>query len=275
MECVISSDIQALKPYIGEDALRRLPSNRHISYQVEGRGYFLSFYVLNVKELGDKEQRVSIYFDRENLICITENTQLHSLMTSCAKTDNYFHTLFEFFMQLTAEDIDILEHFEDRITMLEDELLTGSGSSRKSSRKIIAIRRELLRLKRYYEQLGLVISVPADNEKGFFHGGEQRQFTAVSHRIDRLLESVLHLREYITQVREAYQAQIDIEQNNIMRIFTVITAIFLPLSLIVGWYGMNLQMPEYAWPFGYPFVILLSVVVLALTVLLFKLKKWF
>ena len=186
---------------------------RHISYQVEGRGYFLSFYVLSVKELGDKEQRVSIYFDRENLICITENAQLRSLMTSCAKTDNYFHTLFEFFMQLTAEDIDILEHFEDRITMLEDELLTGSGSSRKSSRKIIAIRRELLRLKPYYEQLGLVISVPADNEKGFFHEGNKGSLPPFLTGSTVLLESVLHLREYITQVRELIRHKLTLNRT--------------------------------------------------------------
>ena len=40
---------------------------------------------------------------------------------------------------------------------------------------------------------------------------------------------MLHLRDYVTQVREAYQAQIDIEQNKIMKIFTVLTAVFLPL----------------------------------------------
>ena len=41
-----------------------------------------------------------------------------------------------------------------------------------------------------------------------------------------------------------YQAQIDIEQNNLMKFFTVVTSIFAPLTLITGWYGMNLKLPE-------------------------------
>jgi magnesium transporter len=59
-----------------------------------------------------------------------------------------------------------------------------------------------------------------------------------------------------------------------MKIFTVITSIFLPLTLLVGWYGMNLQMPEFNWPFGYPFVILLSVIVVIVSIVIFKRRKW-
>ena len=54
-------------------------------------------------------------------------------------------------------------------------------------------------------------------------------------------------------MREAYQAQLDYEQNQLMKAFTVLTAIFLPLSLIARWYGMNFSMPEYQWALGYPF----------------------
>lgn len=84
------------------------------------------------------------------------------------------------------------------------------------------------------------------------------------------------LRESAEQAREAYQAQIDIEQNNVMKIFTVLTAIFLPLTLLVGWYGMNFQyMPELGWKYGYVYVIGLSVVTCVICFVLFKKKKWF
>ena len=70
------------------------------------------------------------------------------------------------------------------------------------------------------------------------------------------------LREYSTQLREVYQAQIDIRQNKIMKILTVVTTIFLPLTLIVGWYDMNFKyMPELSWKYGYLAVILLSAVI--------------
>jgi magnesium transporter len=60
-----------------------------------------------------------------------------------------------------------------------------------------------------------------------------------------------------------------------MKVFTVITAVFLPLTLIVGWYGMNFTMPEYGWSHGYLYVIALSIVVCGICWLLFKRKKWF
>ena len=97
---------------------------------------------------------------------------------------------------------------------------------------------------------------------------------ALDRHVDRLLDYVLHLREYVTQVREAYQAQLDYEQNQLMRTFTVMTAIFFPLSLIVGWYGMNFSMPEYGWAFGYPMVIALSVVVCGICFWVFRRRKW-
>jgi magnesium transporter len=85
----------------------------------------------------------------------------------------------------------------------------------------------------------------------------------------------MDLRDFVTHVREAYQAKIDIEQNQIMKIFTVITAVFLPLTLIVGWYGMNFQMPEFKWRFGYLYVMVLSAVVCVVCFYLFRKRKWF
>lgn len=76
--------------------------------------------------------------------------------------------------------------------------------------------------------------------------------------------------------REACQAQIDLEQNRLMRAFTVITALFLPLSLIAGWYGMNFtHMPELDWRYGYPAVIVLSALVCVILLVWFRRRRWF
>ena len=61
-----------------------------------------------------------------------------------------------------------------------------------------------------------------------------------------------------------------------MRVFTVITAVFLPLSLLAGWYGMNFSnMPELQWKYGYPVFIVVSVAICVGLVVWFKKKKWF
>ena len=60
-----------------------------------------------------------------------------------------------------------------------------------------------------------------------------------------------------------------------MEFLTMISTIFFPLTLITGWYGMNFDMPELNWEYGYPVVIVLAVVIVAVLIRYFKRKKWF
>lgn len=60
-----------------------------------------------------------------------------------------------------------------------------------------------------------------------------------------------------------------------MTVLTVVTTIFMPLTLIVGWYGMNFRfMPELQWKWGYPVVITISVLIVSGSLWFFKKKKW-
>ena len=94
-------------------------------------------------------------------------------------------------------------------------------------------------------------------------------------RLGRLRNEAQLLREYCLQVRELFQAEIDILQNRIMKILTIVTTIFLPLSLLAGWYGMNFTgMPELTWKYGYPAVIAVSILVVAVCLWIMKKKKF-
>lgn len=64
-------------------------------------------------------------------------------------------------------------------------------------------------------------------------------------------------------------------ENLESKVFTMVTSIFLPLTLIAGWYGMNLNMPEFGWKYGYLFVAGLCVLVVIVWLIVFKKKKWF
>ena len=102
-----------------------------------------------------------------------------------------------------------------------------------------------------------------------------KRMTILGKRTDRYLSAVRALQETVTQMREAYQSQLSIKQNELMKFFTIVTAIFLPLTLIVGWYGMNfVGMPEFHWKYGYPAVIAVSAAIIVLLIWYFKKKKW-
>lgn len=71
------------------------------------------------------------------------------------------------------------------------------------------------------------------------------------------------------------QSQADIALNKLMKVFTVVTTIFLPLTLITGWYGMNFKMPEYGWVYAYPAVIFICIIIVISSIIIFKKNKWF
>ncbi|MBR6915095.1 MAG: magnesium transporter CorA, partial [Clostridia bacterium] len=76
-------------------------------------------------------------------------------------------------------------------------------------------------------------------------------------------------------MRDLYNAQLEVSQNKIMTLLTVITTIFMPLTLLTGWYGMNFKyMPELGWRIGYPAVFALSISVAVFCLIFFKKKKW-
>ncbi len=77
------------------------------------------------------------------------------------------------------------------------------------------------------------------------------------------------------QLRDLIQSQLDVRQNRIMTMLTVVTSIFLPLTLIAGWYGMNFRyMPELEWRYSYPTVIAVSLAIVIVCLFWFKRKKW-
>lgn len=181
--------------------------------------------------------------------------------------------LWAYLASLTGRDAQGIEDMEQQVEELETKLLEKSKTD--CVQEIVLLRRRVTALKRFYDQLCMLYDGLIENENGLFDREGIKRFKILKHRADRLYNSVRDLQEYITQVRESYQAQVDINLNNIMKLFTVITVIFSPLALIVGWYGMNVKMPEFGWRFGYPFVAGLCVLSVVLCILLFRRKKWF
>jgi len=88
-------------------------------------------------------------------------------------------------------------------------------------------------------------------------------------------------REAARNIMDVYLSSINIRTNEIMRVLTVISSIFIPLTFIAGVYGMNFDpklspfnMPELEWTFGYPFAICLMLAVAIGMIVFFKRKKW-
>lgn len=274
---LLDTQLDQLTDYMDSQLLTSIQNGQVNKYACFREASVISFEWYNIHDVSSKTSRIVIYFTQENIFFICEGEECLSHVLSLAgKEPSDDRVLSVFFSELTKSDIDYLEELEERITENEDQAITDYKSyKREYAGEIIALRRELLRLKRYYEQLNNIFEELMENENKLIANENMRSFRILDGKIDRLYSHVLNLRDYVTQVREAYQAQIDIEQNSLMKIFTVVTSIFMPLTLIVGWYGMNLKMPEVSWDYTYLFVIGGSVLLVATLILIFKRRKWF
>ena len=130
-------------------------------------------------------------------------------------------------------------------------------------------------MRSHYEQLIDLGQELEENENGFFAEENLRYFRLFTERVLRLQDNLTNLRDYIAQLRDFFQAKVDVKQNRIMTILTIITSIFMPLTLIAGWYGMNFRyMPELYSIWGYPAVILVSIAIVVGCLVYFRKKKW-
>ena len=239
----------------------------------------IAFDWYDVRSERTAASQMLLYLDREDLFVFCEDEAALAAAQAALRAMGEEETitnqqaLCRFFTQLLRGDMDHLDRLEADISDGETAVLTGAQGD--YLERIIAWRGELLRLKRYYEQLDSIFDELSMNDNGLMDRQSVRQFTNLGYRMARYLNAVQSLRESVAQLREAYQSQLSIQQNDLMKIFTVVTAVFLPLTLLAGWYGMNFtNMPELRWKYGYPAVILVSAAVVIGLIWYFKRKKW-
>ena len=165
-----------------------------------------------------------------------------------------------------------MQRYERELEGIEREIMDDAEEAHIQRNN--EIRGDIRDLRIHYEQLLDFGQELEENENGFFEEDNIRYFHMFSSRVDRLYNAATHLRDYTIQLNDLYQSQLDVKQNRIMTVLTVVTTIFMPLTLIVGWYGMNFKfMPELESRYGYPVVIGLSVFIVVASLAYFKIKK--
>ena len=178
-----------------------------------------------------------------------------------------------FLSSLTVNNSKELDAIDDTIFRYEDMVLKD-GKVDNMNNEILKIKRKLLNLRSFYEQLSDIADILIKNENGIFNGKKMKYLKDFEIVTDKLTFKTDMLRDSLVQLRDAYQSSLDLKLNNTMKLFTVIATIFLPLTLIAGWYGMNFKfMPELDWKYGYIYVIVLSIAISAGCIIYFKKKK--
>lgn len=252
---------------------------------VTGNLVFTVLDLINLLQVFDEKDRLAIYI--RNDLCLFVNIRdedesirkLFDRVVASYRDETELRQsvpekfLYRFLDILILEDRKFLENMEFNMSALETRILKERVDAAFIN-EILSMKKELMYIWNYYDQLIDIGEVLRDNDNEMFPQENVKRFATFTERTLRLSENVKHLKEYAVQLRETHDAMLDYNLNNIMKLFTVITTVFLPLTLIVGWYGMNFAyMPELTWRYGYLGVIIFSVIVVGICIIAFKKYK--
>lgn len=262
------------------EACRFAHHRSHSTLEVYDCFSFVILHLLNIEQVQEPRKKLAIFF-RKNFMLLVGleepgrewEDMLSTVAEHAASQFTIERILCGILIRLLGRSNDILEEYEQRILEMEKKIL-DSEFDREINRTIFGMRNDLTIRKNYFQDLLSFSEALQEDENDLFSDDTFRYLHIFDGRVDRLIGNTQILCESLIHVRETYQAALDYNLNNTMKIFTVVTTVFLPLSLIVGWYGMNFtNMPELTWKYGYLAVILLSVAVVIFCFWFFKKKK--
>ncbi len=167
----------------------------------------------------------------------------------------------------------ILEDLGDKIELLEESILVHPEQD--PLRELHNVRNDLLNVRRSVWPLRDVINNIQREDDTFFSKGTQLYLRDLYDHTVQELETVETYRELLSALQDIYLSSISNRMNEIMKVLTIITTIFIPLSFIAGLYGMNFKyMPELEWRYGYPVIVMVMLIITYAMIRIFIKKKW-
>lgn len=227
---------------------------------------------------GNRDITFAMYITDNRVIILDDDGEADEVVKKLASSSlrrnyNMERFIYDFLITFINEDLLFLEKIERDIAVIEEDVLDGRAE--KFSYRMLYLKKLIARFYHYYIQLKVVGDELSANEAGFFEEEDIQTFNMYADKMDRLAQETQLLREYAMQVQDVYQAEIEIRQNDVMKVLTIVTTIFLPLTLIVGWYGMNFEhMPEIEWQYSYPVVVGISILIVIICLFVFKKKRF-
>ena len=166
----------------------------------------------------------------------------------------------------------IVDHIGDRIEALEEELRTGARQDH--IERIHDLRREMLFLRKTILPVRDMVS-KIQVEGSVFAENSRMYLTDLFDHIQQVADGISIYTELSSVLLETYHSQMNLKMNQIFKVLTMFSTIFLPLNFIAGIYGMNFEfMPELHKEWGYPVVLAVMAVVAILMVSWFIWAGW-
>lgn len=242
-----------------------------------------TFAELRIVNKDGHEDFVSMFIKKNFFLIVDiideDESTVNSFFNSIKKCIN--HKICEekiignFMESLMSDGSMIAEKLRNELTDME-EAIVHDLVDENFNIDLLGIKKTVLKYYNYYSQIMDITEMLEENDNEVLNEDNLMHISNLSNKVSRLKDDMNSLSSVADHIQDAYASLLDQRLNSTMKIFTIITTIFFPLTIIVGWYGMNFQnMPELVWKYGYLYVIILSILTVIALVILGKRKKWF
>ena len=167
----------------------------------------------------------------------------------------------------------VLEKLGEQIELLEEEVVTDPKPE--TLQRIHYFKREMLYIRRCVWPLREVVAALAKRESDLIKESTEIFLRDVYDHVVQIIDTIETFREMLSSMLDIYLSSLSNRLNQVMKVLTIIATIFIPLTFIVGLYGMNFKyMPELEWQWGYPFVLTIMISVVCIMLFFFRKRKW-
>ena len=167
----------------------------------------------------------------------------------------------------------IMEKIGDEIDAVEDDLL--DNPTEEVLHKTYTLKRDLVFIRNTLWPMRNVVSALSRNEFDLIDEKTTRYFRDIYDHIVQMIDITETYRDISSGMLDTYLSSISNKTNDVMKILTIYSTIFIPLSFLAGVYGMNFKyMPELDWKYSYPLFWVISTIIIIGMLRFFKKKDW-
>ncbi|MEO8156463.1 MAG: magnesium/cobalt transporter CorA [Betaproteobacteria bacterium] len=167
----------------------------------------------------------------------------------------------------------VLEKLGEKIDKLEDVVIDNPGQD--TVRAVHAVKREMIFVRKSTWPLREVVTSLQRSESALVRESNAAYYRDLHDHIMQVTDSVDTFRDLLNGMLDSYYSTITTRTNSVMKVLTLFSAIFMPLTFITGIFGMNFRnFPELEWRYGFQGSLILMVTVILGMVVMFKWKKW-
>lgn len=227
-------------------------------------------------------EQISIILSKNIVVSISENgfDFLKTIVERLRNNPQRFYKLGSDYLCYCIMDLIIdkyfyvLDEISDDIEILEDSV--ANNPSKKTQKEIHEIKRAIINFRKLIWPVRELIRHLEYEVSPIIHKSNKIYFKDLYDHTIHIVETLETMRDLVSTAMDIYLSSINNRMNEIMKVLTVISTIFIPLTFVAGVYGMNFHyMPEISWPWGYPLALCLMFCMGLGMVLYFKRKKWF